>query len=159
VADKVRWLTRREQRAWRAFLVSHIQLMGRLSRSLQRESGLSNSDYEVLVVLSESAAGRLRPFEVGNFLQWEKSRLSHHLRRMEERGLVTREACPTDGRGAFVVLTPRGRSTIEAAAPGHVAEVRRSFFDALSPAQVDALADIGDTVVSHLGALDEEDMP
>jgi DNA-binding MarR family transcriptional regulator len=150
--SEVRWLTPREQEAWRGLMTMNAQVMGRLRRSLQQTSGLSDSDYEVLVPLSEAPGGRLRSYELGAALQWEKSRLSHHLRRMEARGLVDREGCETDRRGAFVVLTPEGRAGIEGAAPDHVEEVRRSFLDALSAEQIDALAGITRAVLAHLDA-------
>src|SRR3546814_13458713 len=85
------------------------KLGARLRRAHQRDSGLSDSDYAVLVHVSEAPEGRLRIFELGAQLEWEKSRLSHHLRRMEQRDLIVREECDTDRRGAFVVLTPTGR--------------------------------------------------
>ena len=135
----------------------NAQLTGRIRRSLLQTSGLSDSDYEVLVQLSEAPAGRMRSYELVAALQWEKSRLSHHLRRMEARGLVAREGCETDRRGAFVVLTPQGRAGIEEAAPDHVEEVRRSFLDALTPAQIDALAGISDAVIARLEELDGAD--
>jgi DNA-binding MarR family transcriptional regulator len=81
---------------------------------------------------------------------WSRSRLSHHLARMEQRGLVGREECETDGRGAVVTLTDKGLRTIEEAAPLHVEAVRRHFIDLLDPAQIDAFADIGERVVTHL---------
>ena len=150
------WLDDREQRAWRGLLTMQAQLAGRLRRSLQRDAGLSDADYQVLVELSEAPTCRLRVFELVRALQWEKSRVSHHLRRMEERGLVERAECPTDGRGAFVVLTPTGRAAIEAAAPRHVAEVRRAFLDVLSPPQLDALGDITSAVLANLALADDE---
>jgi len=112
-----RWLDESEQRAWRSYLQMHGQLLARLNRQLQADSDLSLADYEVLVTLSEVPAGRLRPFELQRGLQWEQSRLSHQLRRMEHRGLVGREGCTDDRRGAFIVLTDAGRRAIEAAAP------------------------------------------
>jgi DNA-binding MarR family transcriptional regulator len=136
------WLSAPEQRAWRAFLGLHRELNARLNRQLQAESQLSLSDYEVLVVLSEAADGRLRPFELCDFLQWEQSRLSHHIRRMETRGLVSREGCTGDGRGAFVVLSPAGRCAIEAAAPSHAAAVRSLLFEAMTPEQVAVLEEV-----------------
>jgi DNA-binding MarR family transcriptional regulator len=148
------WLDEREQEAWRGLVTMQFQLDSRLRRSLVRRSGLSDADYAVLVYLSEAPDGRLRAFELVNGLGWEKSRLSHQLRRMEGRGLVEKGACDTDRRGSFVVLTEAGRAAIEAAAPHHVADVRRWFFDALSPAQVDALLDVTSTVQAHLAADD-----
>ncbi len=127
------------------------RLTGRVARELQRETGLSGADYEVLVNLSEAPTGRLRAFELGRATGWEKSRLSHHISRMEDRDLVRRESCPTDSRGAFVVLTVTGRKAIEAAAPLHVEHVRRWFVDALTPEQLDALADISDAILAKLG--------
>jgi DNA-binding MarR family transcriptional regulator len=147
---QVRWLDEREQRAWRGLIRMQAQLGAHLRRSLVRDSGLSDADYDVLVHLSEAPEDRLRIFELVRALQWEKSRLSHQLRRMEQRGLLERSECPTDGRGAFVSLTPEGRAAIEAAAPRHVAEVRRHFVDVLTPEQLDVLGDIAEAVLESL---------
>ena len=144
------WLDEREQRAWRGFVRLHAEVLGRLNRHLVRETALSAPDYEVLVHLSEAPDGQLRMFELGRAMQWEKSRLSHHLRRMMSRGLVDRGDCSTDARGVFVAITDAGRDAIGAAAPKHVAEVRRVFVDALSNDQLDQLADIADTVIATL---------
>jgi DNA-binding MarR family transcriptional regulator len=151
---RTRWLTTREQHAWRQFVRMHAQLARHLNRQLQRDSDLSASDYEVLVHLAEAPDERRRAFELGAALQWEKSRLSHHLTRMERRGLVVREECTTDARGAHIALTRAGRRALDDAAPAHVAEVRRVFLDALSPAQVDALGEIADAVLARLDADD-----
>lgn len=126
------------------------RLRSRLGSRLQRETGLSEADYEVLVNLSEAPGGRLRPSEIGGATNWEKSRISHHVRRMEARGLVKRTACPTDRRGALVALTAAGRRAIGDAAPRHVQHVRDAFVDALTPAQLDALADISEAVLARL---------
>src|SRR3954447_2250160 len=115
-----KWLTDDEQRAWRGLLQMTSRLDARLNRDLQQTSGLSLADYDVLVLLTEAPDGRLRVFELVGNLQWEQSRLSHHLTRMQRRGLVAREDCTTDRRGAFIVLTDAGRDAIEKAAPGHV---------------------------------------
>src|SRR4051812_21396223 len=115
------------------------RLEARLNRHLQLSSGLSLADYDVLVLLTEASDEQLRVFQIADDLQWEQSRLSHHLARMERRGLVVREECTTDRRGAFVVLTRAGRSAIEKAASAHVATVRRLVFDALSAEQVVSL--------------------
>jgi DNA-binding MarR family transcriptional regulator len=133
------WLSDDEQRAWRAWLRAQTLVHAAIGRQLQDDAALSEGDYAVLVHLSESAEGRLRGKALAGALQWEKSRLSHHLTRMEKRGLVARVECPTDGRGAFVVITDEGRARIEAAAPLHVAEVRRSFVDLLGPDRLEAL--------------------
>src|SRR3569623_899782 len=110
------WLDADQQHAWRQFLQMQTQLRSRISRQLKAEQNLSEADYEVLVCLSETPSGRLRPYELGQFTLWETSRLSHHFSRMVERGLVTREACPTDQRGALIALTEQGRAAIEQAA-------------------------------------------
>ena len=136
------WLSADEHRAWRGFIGLHRELVARLNRQLQEDSQLSLADYEVLVPLSEAPQGRMRPYELAQLLQWEQSRLSHHMARMQRRGLVGREECTVDGRGAFVVLTPQGRNAIEAAAPAHVATVRKLFFDGLTPEQVTSLESI-----------------
>ncbi len=150
-----RWLDDREQHAWRSFQEMHRRLSAAMERRLLLASGLSRADYQVLVPLSESADGRLRARDLARDAGWEKSRLSHQMRRMEQRGLVEREDCPTDARGAYVRLTPAGRSAIEAAAPGHVEDVRRLLFDHLSPAEVDTLAAVADRVLARLAEADE----
>lgn len=146
----VRWLSDREQLAWRAFLNMHTQLTARLNRELQDGAGLSNADYVVLVWLSEYPDGPVRMLELARGLQWEKSRLSHQLRRMTARGLIERSNCSEDRRGAFIALTPAGRDTLEAAAPIHVAGVRRYLFDALDPSQVDVLHEISQGTLDRL---------
>jgi len=150
----VRWLDDDEQRAWRGLMVMQDGLAEFLERQLRRRSGLSNADYQVLAHLSEAPEGRLRSFELGALLRWEKGRLSQHLSRMEQRGLVARERCATDQRGAVAVITRRGSDLIVAAAPEHVADVRSAFIDQLTPAQLKVLGDIGDVVRERLGALD-----
>ncbi|MCU0268511.1 MAG: MarR family transcriptional regulator [Acidimicrobiales bacterium] len=145
-----RWLNRREERAWRALQFMQMRLESELARQLAAESGLSYPDYLVLVALTDHPEGRLRSFELGAALGWEKSRLSHHVGRMAERGLVTRERCDADRRGAVVAVTARGREEIAAAAPGHVRTVRRLFVDQLSPDQLDAIADAAEQVLAGL---------
>ena len=146
-----RWLTDDEQRAWRGLIQMTSRLDARLNRELQQSSGLSLADYDVLVLLTEAVDGRLRVFEIAADLHWEQSRLSHHLARMERRGLVAREECTTDRRGAFVVLTSAGRTAIEKAAPAHVATVRQLVFDGLSAEQVVSLGSTVNQVLSRLG--------
>ncbi|MGO1057075.1 MarR family winged helix-turn-helix transcriptional regulator [Crossiella sp. CA198] len=151
-----RWLDERQHQAWRGFLTMQSRLLSHLARELQRQSGLSDADYAVLVGLSEAPDGRLRLNELGAELQWQKSRLSKQITRMQDRGLVQREECPTDGRGAFATLTDQGRATIEAAAPLHVDQVRRYFADVLTPAQLTALTEITGTVLDHLSAAEPQ---
>ena len=143
-----RWLTEEEQRAWRGLLRMTSQLNARGNRQLQDEFGISLADYEVLVVLSEAPEGRLRVFEVADALAW----VSHQLARMQRRGLVAREDCASDARGAFAVLTAAGRAAIERAAPAHVEQVRQLVFDGLSPDQLAALTEITTGVLDRLAA-------
>lgn len=147
-----RWLTEEEQRAWRGLLRMTSQLNARANRLLQEEYGISLADYEVLVALSEAPEDRLRVFEVADALAWEQSRVSHQLARMQRRGLITREGCATDARGAFAVLTTVGRAAIERAAPAHVEQVRQLVFDELSHEQVSALTEITTRVLDRLAA-------
>lgn len=146
--QKVRWLTEREERAWRALQFMQMRLEAELARQLATESGLSYPDYLVLVALTDRPDGRMRLFELGAVLGWEKSRLSHHIARMADRGLVGKERCDSDRRGAFVVATTRGREEIEAAAPGHVATVRRLFIDRLTPPQLEVVAEVAETILT-----------
>ncbi|MFC5950957.1 MarR family winged helix-turn-helix transcriptional regulator [Pseudonocardia lutea] len=147
-----RWLDEREQRTWRAYLAMQAQLQAQLHRRLQADSGLSYADFDVLVALTDRNGEQVRVLELAEALQWEKSRLSHHLSRMQKRGLVERQECTDDARGAFVVLTEEGRRAIEGAAPGHVEAVRELMFDGLDAAQVDALAGIAETVLDRIRA-------
>ena len=146
----VAWLDTDEQQAWRAFLHMHAELTAQLGREMQDEFGLSIADFSVLVQLSEHPDRRLRILELARGLQWEKSRLSHQLTRMEQRGLLERSNCSADRRGAFVVLTDRGLAAVEAAAPRHVAAVRRYVFDGLDATQITALHAIATSVLSRL---------
>jgi DNA-binding MarR family transcriptional regulator len=145
-----RWLDDDEQRAWRAYLRMQGRLEARLNRQLQADSGLSLADYSVLVELTDTDQGGLRPFELQRRLDWEQSRLSHHLTRMQKRGLIDRDQCGADGRGALVVVTPAGRRALEVAAPAHVEAVRQWFFDGLTPAQVRLVGDLAAGVLGRL---------
>ncbi len=149
----MRWLTPEEQRAWRGFVRLHERLGGRLGRLLQSESNVSAADFAVLVHLTDSPDGRQRYQDLARALEWEKSRMSHHIARMAGRGMVVREECAEDGRGAYVVITDVGRAAIEAAAPRHVEAVRELFMDHVTPAELRVLAEISERVI---GKLDED---
>lgn len=158
IVKDVRWLEEREERAWRSLQLMHMRLTAELARLLAAESGLSYQDYVVLVTLTDRPDGRMRVLELAKGLGWEKSRLSHHINRMTGRGLITRERCASDRRGMHVVVTTRGRQEIAAAAPGHVAAVRRLFVDRLSPQQLDVIGDAAQAVLAVLdGPHDERD--
>lgn len=147
-----RWLDPREQAAWRAYLDMNAKLTARLNREMIEQSGISIADFSVLVQLSEHLDARMRVLGLARALGWEKSRLSHQLTRMQQRGLIERSNCTEDRRGAFVVLTERGRAVVEDAAPQHVESVRRYLFDELSAEQVDALGEIARAVGARLEA-------
>ncbi|CUW33169.1 MULTISPECIES: MarR family winged helix-turn-helix transcriptional regulator [Streptomyces] len=153
MADTVRWLTPEEQRAWRGFVRLQERLGGRLGRLLQSESNVSPADFAVLVHLTDVPEGRQRYQDLARALEWEKSRMSHHIARMAGRGLVVREECAEDARGAFVVITDAGRAAIEAAAPRHVEAVRALFIDHVTPAELRVLTEISERVLRNL---DEE---
>ncbi|SEM31071.1 MarR family winged helix-turn-helix transcriptional regulator [Streptacidiphilus jiangxiensis] len=145
-----RWLTPEEQHLWRTFMRMRQELDAQLARQIQAESDLSIADFSVLVVLTDVPDGRVRVLELARNLQWEKSRLSHHLARMVKRGLISRAECSEDGRGSFVLITDAGREAIEAAAPRHVELVRKLFFDPLSGEQLTQLTEISERI---LGAM------
>src|SRR5918994_2057247 len=113
------WLSASQEHLWRAWMRLNAELPATLQRQMQEAAGLSTSDYEVLVHLTDSPEGRVRVTDLASLLTWERSRVSHHVTRMERRRLVERAECPEDGRGAFIVITPQGRTAIEQAAPGH----------------------------------------
>lgn len=146
-----RWLTDEEQCAWRAFIEASSRLFDQLERQLQREAGLSHGDYEVLVRLSEAPERRMRMSELADQALVSRSRLSHAVSRLESQGLLRREACATDRRGMYAVLTDEGFARIEAVAPGHVEEVRRLMFDHLSADQVQALEEISRRILDGSG--------
>lgn len=153
------WLTDREQRAWQAYRRMHLLLNARLARDLTHQSNLSEPDYDVLTNLSDSPHHRLRVHALADRLLWSRSRLSHHLTRMQRRNLITREECTTDGRGAVIALTDHGLHTLQTAAPGHVASVRHHFIDQLTPEQLDTFTTIGETVIDALTPTDHHPPP
>ncbi len=149
---KPKWLSADDQRTWRRWLQLNALLPVVLHRELQADAGLSLPDFEVLVQLTDTPEGRVRVSQLARGLDWERSRVSHHLTRMERRHLIRREECADDGRGAWVVLTTEGRVAIETAAPAHVATVRRLVFDALTREEIDALSTAIDKILARLEA-------
>ncbi len=148
--DEPRWLDDREERAWRAYRKLQALLPAQLARDLGRDSGLSDPDYDVLSTISEKPGDRWPLRDLAAKMLWSRSRLSHHLARMEQRGLVAREDDPADRRGCMIVLTAHGLRTLERASPLHVASVRRHLMDHLTDADVRALTRIAERVVAHL---------
>src|SRR3954451_13124942 len=155
-AGEPRWLDAEEQKAWRAWLFSSMLLQDRLDRELTHGTGISHAYYEILVALSEAPGRMMRMSELADRCLSSRSRLSHAASRLEERGWVRRQVCADDGRGLLGVLTDEGFAALEAAAPVHVESVRTHLFDQLSPAQVAALRDIGETLLRHLDPPAEE---
>ena len=152
----VRWLDEREERAWRAVQFMQMRLDARLASELAAVSELSYSDYTVLVALTDRPDSRMRPFELAATLGWEKSRVSHQIARMVDRGLVAKDKCGEDRRGAFVVATDRGITAIKAAAPHHVQTVRRLFVDPLTPAELDALGRAAQKIIDAMEGEDAD---
>jgi len=143
-----RWLTDEEQRTWRLFLTACQSMFGAIEAQLLRDSGLPHGYYEILVHLSEAPGRALRMSELAAASTYSKSRLSHAVSRLEERGIVVRLDCPTDRRGQIAQLTEQGFALLEEAAPGHVDQVRRSLIDALTPEQVAQLGEISAAMVA-----------
>jgi DNA-binding MarR family transcriptional regulator len=145
-----RWLDAEEQKAWRAWLYSTQLLQDRLDRELMHSTGISHAYYEILVALSETPGRMMRMSELADRCLSSRSRLSHAVSRLEERGWIRRQVCAEDGRGQLAVLTDDGFAALEAAAPVHVESVRTHLFDQLSPQQVEHMRDIGETLLHHL---------
>jgi DNA-binding MarR family transcriptional regulator len=156
---ETRWLNEQEQRMWRRFQEMWRNLDRAVERDLMDRTALSSADFSVLVPLSEAPGHRLRARDLGRLLDWDRSRLSHQIRRMEQRELLTRSSCPTDARGTFIELTQKGWATLQQAAPGHVQAVRANFFDVLTDADVVALEDISRRVNDRIGSLNLDHNP
>ena len=143
-----RWLTAEEQRVWRLFLTACQSLFGAIDGQLLRDSGLPHGYYEILVHLSEAPGRALRMSQLASASTFSKSRLSHAVSRLEERGLVIRVDCATDRRGQIAQLTDEGMAVLATAAPGHVEQVLRSLIDALTPEQVGQLGEISAAMIA-----------
>jgi DNA-binding MarR family transcriptional regulator len=144
------WLTKDQQRSWRAFLVGTTLLMDRLDRDLREQHQLSLPEYEILVRLSEHEGNRLRMAALAASVSHSRSRVTHTVARMEAAGLVTRDPCVSDGRGVEAVLTDRGRLAIAEAAPTHVSAVRRMLVDLVDEEDFDAVGRVFDKVADNL---------
>lgn len=144
-----RRMTSQELAIWRSLLDTTAELRRVLGAELQ-ESSLSPADYQVLLALSEADGKRLRSSELARTIDWERSRLSHHLKRMERRRLIRREDCATDNRGAEVILNPEGARVFRRATAPHLRAIKKHFADALTAEQFVALADILRALQSHL---------
>ncbi|MEU4408165.1 MarR family transcriptional regulator [Streptosporangium sp. NPDC023963] len=137
-----RWLDDDEQHTWRAFLAASQLVQEELDRQLQRDSGMPHAYYAVLVKLSEAPGRTMRMSELAAEVNSSQSRLSHAVKRLEERGWVRREPCAADKRVSWAILTDEGLAVLTAAAPGHVEAVRQAVFDRLTPDQLRQLTEI-----------------
>lgn len=152
-----RWLSEPEQRAWRAFLQASQQLFQQLDAELQKEAGLPLAYYQTLAMLSEAPERTLRMSELAARTWSSRSRLSHAVDRLEERGWVQRLSCPSDKRGSFAQLTDAGFAVLAAAAPSHVESVRRHVFDLLADGELESLAATARKIAASLSCPAEPD--
>jgi DNA-binding MarR family transcriptional regulator len=143
-------MTAQERAVWRSLIDTTEELRGILAAQLLRDSNLSSADYQVLLALAEASGRQLRSSRLAEAMGWERSRLSHQLSRMEGRGLVRRDYCATDGRGAEISLTAEGAEIFRGATAPHMRAVKESFADALTPGQFEALGGILQTLQDHL---------
>jgi DNA-binding MarR family transcriptional regulator len=127
-----RWLSEDEQRAWRAYLQGSRLIEEALDRDLQSH-GVQLSEYEIISMLSEAPARRLRMSSLADLVVQSRSRLTHTATRLERRGWVVREACLDDKRGVELVLTERGWEAVQEMARVHVESVRATILDVMTP--------------------------
>jgi DNA-binding MarR family transcriptional regulator len=144
------WLDAEQQRAWLAFMRLQLRMTYEMNRQLQADSAVSLADYHVLNALAGAPDDTLSVRALAAEIGWERSRASHHTKRMAERGLVATGLAAHDRRVTEVSLTPAGRRALSSAAPGHVELVRRLFFDGLDPHVVRQLAESLETVYEHV---------
>ena len=147
---KTRWLSKEELAAWMRLAALVELLPGTLDSQLRREANLTNFEYYVLAMLSEAPARTLRMTALAAQTNSTLPRLSHVVRRLEDRGLVERFPCPEDGRATNARLTAEGWRKVQDSAPGHVSNVREHVIDALTPEQIDQLTTITDAVLRRL---------
>jgi DNA-binding MarR family transcriptional regulator len=145
-----RWLTEDEQRAWRSLVSVLLKLPVALDRQLQHDAGMSHFEYWVVAMLSEAPGHRLQHKQLAARISSSPSRLSHVMRRLEERGWVLRTPNPDDARASDAILTEDGFAQVRAAAPGHVEAVRQLVFDALTDDDVADLERIATRVLAQL---------
>ena len=146
--SETRWLTAGEQQAWREFITACQTMFSAVDAQLQQGAGISHGYYEILVRRSEAPGRALRMSQLAEASTSSKSRVSHAVARLEERGWIRRTDCPTDRRGQVAQLTDEGFAALAAAAPGHVAQVRRSLIDLLTPEQLGQLREISLTIIA-----------
>jgi DNA-binding MarR family transcriptional regulator len=151
-------LSSAEVETWASFYAMRRRLDRALDLQLQRDSGLSASEYEILLAINLAEERQLRIKEIAGAIGWEKSRVSHLVTRMEKRDLVSRTECPTDARGSWIGLTASGRRAVLGAMRGHTAAVRRYFFDVLTDADAAAIESLSGRVIEAIGCGHDEDV-
>ena len=150
MTDGVKWLEQDELAAWMSFAALMFKLPSVLDYQLQRDSGLTHFEYLVLAGLSESPGRCRRMSDLAMFANGSLSRLSHVVKRLENRGFVVRRPAEDDGRITVATITDAGYETLVAAAPGHVATVREYVVDALTPDQIAQLKTIADQILTKI---------
>ena len=148
--EPTRWLSADEQNTWRAYLDATRLLLQALDRQLTRDAGISFTDFELLVVLSEAPQRQLRMRELADAVTTTRSGVTRAISRLVDTGWVRRVECEDDKRGTLAELTDAGAEKLAAASPGHVAEVRRNMFDLLSPRDVGILGHDFSEMRTHL---------
>ncbi|RWZ67748.1 MarR family transcriptional regulator [Labedella populi] len=146
--------TSTELAAWREYIEAADELKRAVSSAMQEQSGVSSGDYSVLLALSEADGHRLRSSALADEIGWERSRLSHHLGRMEKRGLVGRDRCGDDNRGAWIVLTTEGSRLFRTASAAHFRVIRRLFVDALDDDELEGVRTASATLRRHVRSAD-----
>ncbi|NQX13850.1 winged helix-turn-helix transcriptional regulator [Microbacteriaceae bacterium VKM Ac-2855] len=146
--------TRSELDAWRLFIETSEQVRNVVASRLQADSGLSQGDYAILLALTEHPESRLRSSQLAEDIGWERSRLSHHLGRMERRGLITREQAADDSRGAEIVLAAPGADSFRAATAPHLRAIQESFVSALPAEHLAAVQEAMLLLKAHIAVAD-----
>jgi len=142
--------TELERDLWRSFFVMRRQLELTLERRLQADAGISTADFEILMSLLDEPAQQLRAGQIGDIIGWEKSRVSHQITRMEQRGLVTRRECGDDARGVWVVLTEEGSRAVLSAGSDRRDAVRQYFFDVLTDDEKQTMLEVSRKVLDTI---------
>ena len=154
-----KWLTKAEAHAWLGFVNTTQLLFDELDRQVRDEADMTHADYQMLALLSQAPQRRLNITALARVMCYSQSRVSHAVARLGRRGWIDRLSDPNDGRGSFAAMTEEGFAALQAAAPGHVAAVRRHLFDQLTPAQVRQLGEICDAALAHLKPHDAASRP
>jgi DNA-binding MarR family transcriptional regulator len=147
----IEWLDAEQQRDWRAFIEGSIRFIDLLDRNLREQHGLTLAEFEILVRLSEAADRSMRMAELAELAYYSRSRLSHRIKGLEARGLVSREPTPEDKRGVVARLTDTGYAVLREAAPDNLRTVREHFVDVIDPADFRAVGRAMRAVTDRLG--------